>query len=199
MKILQATEYFLPDAERGIERFVYELSKVLAGAGQSVTMLTGGQGRDMTLGGVRIEYAPAYVARRAHDRRITNVPSGTLRMHRQRPDIVHAHHFMSGYAASLLKKNDGTPYILTIHEVPGELESIYREMYRKALEGASAVVSVSNSVRDWIEKEFGVLSTVIPLSVGFAAERQVWTEAARQYMSIYESAVSIAISSIFLL
>lgn len=32
LKILQATEYFLPDAERGIERFVYELSRGLIGA-----------------------------------------------------------------------------------------------------------------------------------------------------------------------
>jgi len=36
LKILQATEYFLPDVERGIERFVYELSRGLIGAGQDV-------------------------------------------------------------------------------------------------------------------------------------------------------------------
>jgi glycosyltransferase involved in cell wall biosynthesis len=198
LKILQATEYFLPDAERGIERFVYELSKVLAGAGQSVTMLSGSRGRGLVLGGVRLERTPS-CAGDGRGPRISSVNSGSLAMHRQRPDIVHAHHFGSGYAASLLKKYDGIPYVLTIHQVPPADEPIYREMYRKAIEGASAVVSASDSVRDWIEKEFGVFSRVIPLSMGFAIEGQVWAEAVQQYMSIYESAVNIAVNSMFLL
>jgi len=196
LKILQATEYILPDAERSIERFVYELSRVLAGTGQSVTMLAGGQGRDLTLGGVRIEHASACVgstARRAGppcDRRIASVNSGTLAMHRQRPDVVHAHHFGSGYAASLLKKRDGIPYVLTIHRVQpaGEAEHLYREMCRKALDGASAVIAVSNSVKDWLEKDFGVPSTVIPLSVD--GEKQGWHAAIRQYMGLYERALN---------
>jgi len=148
LRILQATEYFLPDAERGIERFVYELSKVLAGSGQSVTMLSGVRSRDLVLGGVRLEHTPS-CAGEGRSPRITSVNSGALAMHRQRPDIVHAHHVGSGYAASLLKKYDGTPYVLTIHRVPpmGDLGSVYREMYRKTVEGAYAVVAVSDGVR----------------------------------------------------
>ncbi len=176
MKILQATEYFLPDVERGIERFVYELSRSLMGAGQDVTVLTGGRGKARTLGGVRIEYASMYGSRmmrwtgNLYDQRITYVPTGIVKMYRSRPDVVHAHHFGSGYAASLLKKYDGTPYILTVHLVPAAsaLASpipLYRLMYKKALENASAVVSVSNYVKDRIRKDFGIDSTVIPLSV----------------------------------
>jgi glycosyltransferase involved in cell wall biosynthesis len=176
LKILQATEYFLPDVERGIERFVYELSRGLMGAGQDVTVLTGGRGRGRTLGGVRIEYASMYGnhmtrwTSNLYDQRITYVPSGILKMYRQSPDVVHAHHFGSGYAASLLKKYDGTPYILTVHLVPSasSLASpipVYRLMYQKALEHASAVVAVSAYVKDRVKKDFDIDSTVIPLSV----------------------------------
>jgi len=186
LKILQATEHFLPDP--GIERFVYELCRVLAGAGQSVTMLAGGQGRDLTLGGVRIRHAsacPGYTFRS----RITNMNSDTLAMHRQRPDLVHAHHFGSGYAASLLKKYDGTPYILTIHRMPppGGQNRLYREMCRKALAGASAVIAVTDTIKDWIEMDFGMSSTVIHLSAD--AQKQDWGEAIQQYLGIYESAL----------
>ncbi len=176
LKILQATEYFLPDVERGIERFVYELSRGLMGAGHDVTVLTGGRGRGRTLGGVRIEYASMYgnhVTRWTnylYDQRITYVPSGILKMHRHCPDIVHAHHFGSGYAASLLKKYEGTPYVLTVHLVPSASSlanpiPVYRLMYKKALEGASTVISVSKYVKEHIKKDFGVDSVVIPLSV----------------------------------
>ncbi len=176
LKILQATEYFLPDVERGIERFVYELSRGLTGAGHDVTVLTGGRGRGRVLGGVRIEYASMYgthITRwtnNLYDQRITYVPSGILKMYRQGPDIVHAHHFGSGYAASLLKRYNDTPYVLTVHVVPSAsaLASpipVYRLMYKKALEGASAVISVSGYVKEHIKKDFGVDSEVIPLSV----------------------------------
>ncbi len=176
LKILQATEYFLPDVERGIERFVYELSRGLMGAGHDVTVLTGGHGRGRVLGGVRIEYASMYGnhmtrwTNNLYDQRITYVPSGILKMYRQSPDVVHAHHFGSGYAASLLKKYDGTPYVLTVHLVPSasSLASpipVYRLMYKKALESAFTVISVSKYVKERIKKDFGVDSVVIPLSV----------------------------------
>ncbi len=176
LKILQATEYFLPDYEKGIERFVYELSRGLMGAGQDVTVLAGGRRRSRTLGGVRIEYASMYGNHMSrwtgnlYDQRITFVPSGILKMYRQDPDIVHAHHFGSGYAASLLKKYDDTPYVLTVHSAPSAspLASpihVYRLMYKKALAGATSVVSVSNFVRDKLKQDLGIDSTVIPLSV----------------------------------
>jgi 1,4-alpha-glucan branching enzyme len=176
LKILQATEYFLSDVERGIERFVYELSRGLMSAGHDVTMLTGGRGRGRVLGGVRIEYASMYVnhmtrwTNNLYDQRITYVPSGILKMYRQSPDVVHAHHFGSGYAASLLKKYNRTPYVLTVHMVPSasSLASpipVYRLMYKKALESASTVISVSKHVKEHIKKDFGMDSVVIPLSV----------------------------------
>jgi glycosyltransferase involved in cell wall biosynthesis len=176
LKILQATEYFLPDAGRGIERFVYELSRGLIGAGHDVVVLTGGRGRGRVLGGIRVEYASMYGshmtrwAGNLHDQRITYLPTSILKMYRQSPDVVHAHHFGSGYASSLLKKYNGTPYVLTVHQVPlasSQSSPIpaYRLMYKKALEGASVVVSVSNYVKERIMKDFGVDSVVIPLSV----------------------------------
>jgi glycosyltransferase involved in cell wall biosynthesis len=176
LKILQATEFFLPGVERGIERFVYELSRGLMSAGHDVVVLTGGRGRGRVLGGVRVEYASMYGnhmtrwTSNLYDQRITFVPSGILKMCRQSPDVVHAHYFGSGYAASLLKKYDGTPYVLTVHPVPSasSLSSpipVYRLMYKKALEGASTVISVSNYVKEQIMKDFGVDSVVIPLSV----------------------------------
>jgi glycosyltransferase involved in cell wall biosynthesis len=209
LKILQSTEYFLPDVERGIERFVYELSRGLMGAGQDVTVLAGGRGRERTLGGVRIEYASMYskyVARCAstlYGRRISYLPPGIIKMYRQRPDIVHAHHYVSGYAASLLKKHNGTPYVLTVHRAPSP-SPLAHIMYKKALEGASAVISVSNTVKESVDKEFGVDSKVIPISVdarkfmpadlAFCSEKPApeefgWGAAVSQYISIYESVV----------
>jgi len=79
---------------------------------------------------------------------------------------------------------------MTIHRAPpmGDLESVYREMYRKTVEGAYAVVAVSDGVMGWIEKEFGVPGTVIPLSAS-SGDKQRWGEAIKQYLSIYENAV----------
>jgi len=55
--------------------FVYELSKVLAGSGQSVTMLSGVRSRDLVLGGVRLEHTPS-CAGEGRSPRITSVNSG---------------------------------------------------------------------------------------------------------------------------
>jgi glycosyltransferase involved in cell wall biosynthesis len=212
MKILQATEYFLPDVERGIERFVYELSRGLMDAGHDVTVLTGGRGRGKVLGGIRIEYASMYGTRMTrwasnlHGQRITHVPSGILKMYLRRPDVVHAHNFRSGYAAALLKKSDGTPYVLTVHRVPwapslaGAIP-VYRLMYKKALEGASTVISVSEYVKERIKKDFGVDSVVIPLSVDdqkfescpdkstLKLSRYSWSSVVNEYIAIYDNAV----------
>jgi len=208
LKILQATEYFLPEVERGIERFVYELSRGLNSAGQDVTVLTGGHRKSRTLGGVKIEYASMYGTHMArwtgnlYDQRLTYVPSGILKMYRQGPDIVHAHHFGSGYAAALLKKYDDTPYVLTVHLVPSASAlanpiPIYRLMYKKALENASDVVSVSNYVRDRVMQDFGIESTVIPLSVD--AERfkpNVDKKVLRQSLGLPDSPLVCMVSSI---
>jgi glycosyltransferase involved in cell wall biosynthesis len=174
LKIVQATEYFLPDIEREIERFVYQLSRGLLSTGQDVTVLTGGHRKSRTLGGIKIEYASMYgshVSRwtgNPRGQRLAYVPSGILKMYRQGPDIVHAHNFGSGYAAALLKKYDDTPYVLTVHLAPGAPASanpLYRPMYKKALDNASDVISVSHYIRDRVRQDFGVDSTVIPLSV----------------------------------
>jgi glycosyltransferase involved in cell wall biosynthesis len=174
LKIVQATEYFLPDIEREIERFVYQLSRGLLSTGQEVTVLTGGHRKSRTLGGVKIEYASMYgnhVSRSAGNhrgQRLAYVPSGILKMYRQSPDIVHSHNFGSGYAAALLKKYDHTPYVLTVHMAPGAptpANPLYRPMYKKALDNASDVISVSHYIRDRVRQDFGVDSTVIPLSV----------------------------------
>src|SRR5271157_294476 len=208
LKILQATEYFLPDTERGIERFVYELSRGLMGAGQDVTVLTGGRRKSRILGGVRIEYASMYGNHMTrwtgnlYDQRITYVPSGIIKMYRQSPDIVHAHHFGSGYAASLLNKYDGTPYVLTVHLVPSasSLASpipVYRLMYKKALAGAATVIAVSDYVKDRVKKDFGIDSVVIPLSVdsqkfGPAPDKK----ALRRDLGLPDSPVICMVSSI---
>jgi glycosyltransferase involved in cell wall biosynthesis len=137
-------------------------------------VLTGGHRKSRTLGGVKIEYASMYgnhVSRSAGNprgQRLAYVPSGILKMYRQSPDIVHSHNFGSGYAAALLKKYDDTPYVLTVHMAPGTptlANPLYRPMYKKALDNASDVISVSHYIRDRVRQDFGVDSTVIPLSV----------------------------------
>ncbi|HTX44597.1 MAG TPA: glycosyltransferase [Methanocella sp.] len=193
LKILQAMEYFLPEVERDIERFVYELSRGLTDAGHDVTVLAGGRGRGMVLGRVRIEYASMPGTHRTRwagnhcGQRINYVPPGILKMYRQSPDVVHAHDFENGYAASLLKKNNGTPYILTVYHMPsgssnGGFAPLYRLVYKKALECASAVVSVSNSVGDRIKMDFGVDSIIVPLSMARDS-------AVSDYLAMYGSAV----------
>jgi phosphatidylinositol alpha-1,6-mannosyltransferase len=48
---------------------------------------------------------------------------------------------------------------------PTPANPLYRSMYKKALDNASDVISVSHYIRDRVRQDFGVDSTVIPLSV----------------------------------
>ncbi|MCD1293719.1 hypothetical protein CUJ83_01750 [Methanocella sp. CWC-04] len=175
-KILQATEYFLPDVERGIERFVYELSKGLIERGNRVTVLTGGNDDNKTIDGMRVIYAPMYgsgimqASRNLYDQRLTFVPSGVLKMNTDDSDIIHAHHFAGGYAATLLRGSKKRPLVMTVHVVPRSsiLASpvpVYRMMYRKALQRSSCVVSVTEYVKYAVKKDFGIDSVVVPLCV----------------------------------
>lgn len=176
MKIIQATEYYFPDVERGIERFVYELSKGLMAGGHNITVITGGRKQKARVHDMDVLYAPMYgksimkATRNLYDQRLTYVPSSLSMISRESPDIVHAHHFGGGYAASLIKMTRGIPYIMTVHVVPGAsvLASpvpIYRNMYKKALLNAGLVVSVAGYVRDAVLKDFKIDSEVVPLSV----------------------------------
>lgn len=150
-------------------------------------MLAGGKGRDRALGGVRVEYASISGVHRIRwagslsDQHGNHVPPGILKMYRKRPDVVHAHDPGSGYTASLLKKYDGTPYVLTVHLAPSLAGpgQACRLAYKKALEGASTVISASKYIKGHIKKDFGMDSVVIPRSVGAMSD----------YMALYDDAV----------
>jgi L-malate glycosyltransferase len=164
LKILQATEYFLSCIEPDIERFIYELSRGLIGEGQAVTVLAGCRGKIRTLGGIKVEYTPARRVGGLISHQYAHVPPCLIKMHRHGPDVVHAHHLSSGYTAALLKNYDNTPYVLTVHpEFPAP--AAHGHAYKKAMENASAVVTVSNYARERVVRDFGIDSTVIPISV----------------------------------
>lgn len=72
-----------------------------------------------------------------------------------KPDIIHAHVFMMGYAALQLKKKYGIPYVVTEHLTAFPLEAIpakYNSIISEVLNQSSASIAVSNFLKQHMQR-----------------------------------------------
>ncbi|MBC8590175.1 glycosyltransferase [Wansuia hejianensis] len=81
------------------------------------------------------------------------------------PDILHGHFTKMGYYASWLKEESGVPLVVTEHSSlmnKKDISERQRMMGSKAFKEADQLISVSDSLSEVIEYNFGVKSKYIP-------------------------------------
>ena len=65
------------------------------------------------------------------------------------PDIIHAHTYLGGYIASLIKEEKGLPYLVTLHEsyiLSNKIPKHHFNLYDKAMQKADQVVTVGKDL-----------------------------------------------------
>jgi len=81
------------------------------------------------------------------------------------PDVIHAHSYIAGFAASYIAKKTGIPFVLTEHAStfisedirPSQISSV-----KRALNSASSIICLSNSLKKVLEKFTDQHIEVIP-------------------------------------
>ncbi len=89
----------------------------------------------------------------------------TIKQHMGTPDVLHSHFTEPGMAAVLFNKKEKLPHLMTEHSsliARGELPSSLYKAAKKVYHAADAVVAVSSSLKEAIQKQFGVDTVVIP-------------------------------------
>ena len=88
----------------------------------------------------------------------------------KQPDLIHAHTYLGGYIASLLKKSLDLPYIMTLHEtsfLTNQIPGYHLEIVNQSLDLATKVVSVGSKLAMTIQNKFDIPSIVIPNFIDF--------------------------------
>lgn len=82
-----------------------------------------------------------------------------------KPDVIHAHFTRTGYISSRLKRTVKIPLVITEHSSKINKNKIDKKLFNKAKEAyinSDAVIAVSPSLANKIEKEFGISPIYIP-------------------------------------
>jgi 1,2-diacylglycerol 3-alpha-glucosyltransferase len=190
MKILAATETYLPDAN-GAAYFTYRLATLLAKRGHDVFVMcpsrslknTVSSDNGVTVYGIRSLPVPVYRTLRISPVFI----SGTIRraVARISPDIVHIqHHFLIGKEALSAAKKLGIPVMGTNHSMPENLlhylhlpelaERLVRSFYwRRFLRVFRQLDFVTTPTKTAVDvlKNIGFGKDVVPISNGVDLER----------------------------
>ncbi|TFV47993.1 glycosyltransferase family 4 protein [Bradyrhizobium niftali] len=184
MRILEMN-YEFPPVGGGGGKATEDLAAELSKLGHSIRVLTARQGnlpRLETSAGFEIERIFAF--RRQRDRCsvwemigfiLMAVPAGLRTVRTFRPDAIHVHFAVpTGFAAWLVAKLSGTPYVLTAHlgDVPGgtpeQTDKFFRlikPLTRPIWHGAAAVTAVSSFVARLARDAYGLEALVIPNGV----------------------------------
>jgi len=174
MRILVTHPFCWPYVRRGAERFLHELSGYLAGRGHEVTVLTskpsGNEDEIVRENGCTFVRRPQMQGR--FWRWIGVRPEQTFLltclpfMLRHHFDVVHCLYFCDAGAARVAGLFGRRPYLLQINGVP--LARYFRRrpldygILHLALNGASHVVTLSESAARDLETGFGSKSVLIP-------------------------------------
>jgi 1,2-diacylglycerol 3-alpha-glucosyltransferase len=190
MKILIATETYLPDAN-GAAYFTYRLATILAKRGHNVFVMcpsrsfknTVSNDNGFTVYGMRSIPVPVYQNFRISPLFI----SGTIRgaIEEISPDIIHIqHHFLIGKQAVSAAKKLGIPVIGTNHSMPENLvhhlhlpkfaERLLRKFYwRQCVRIFEQLDFVTTPTKTAVSvlKKAGFIKDVMPISNGIDLER----------------------------
>ena len=86
------------------------------------------------------------------------------------PDIIHAHTYLGGYMAQIVKKRFGSPYLLTLHEttfLTDTIPSHHEEIVKDALAEADEVIAVSKALAQKVEEKYSHNPIVVPNFINF--------------------------------
>ena len=178
MRIAHLTPTYWPEVTRGTERFVHDLTTMLAARGHEVTVLTAHRGpRSIAVEeGVRVDrrrrpHEPLPL--RWYERFLVNVPNVVRGLLGDRFDVAHAHFPTDGWAAIQARRLGGPPVVLTLHGIPTRRYLVSRryrlEMLRAAVDGAGACTVGSRAAAAPFRAYLGREPAVIP--PGIFAER----------------------------
>lgn len=149
MRVALLHPTYWPEVRRGSERLAHDLGATLAGRGHEVKLITThpGPARRSREDGIDV-----YRGRRApevpgltwyYDEGVTAVPATLLELARTEADVVHALYPTDGWAASLVRRRGGPPYVLSVH---GIVDRPYLVRRRRRLETLTAAAAGAATV-----------------------------------------------------
>ena len=165
-----------PYLRRGLERFINELAEYLSRRGHEVDIVCGAPGKTEVV--KQRGYTTWYYRRLWHP---ALQKAGFLEFHafffpalfhllRHRYDVVFTGTFMDAYAAKLARRVTGTPYVLTGFAIPPRVRyfrslTLKGAIYKRAVLGADAFLTISNYVRDYFIARWDKESPVLRIPV----------------------------------
>ena len=187
MKVAITNPTTWPYVRRGAERFINELASYLSTQGHNVTVISGKPGR------TEVAAIDGYVSvchRRLWHPVLAKI--GLLEFHmfffpclahliRERFDVVVCLTFMDAFAARVAGRFTGTPYVFVANGIPPKKQyfrslSTKGKVFGGAVQGAAAVVAISEYVRHYLENRWSkpCVKLPIPLDVEkFRAEQRL--------------------------
>lgn len=190
MRILHLAWEYPPLVYGGIAPHVQQLSQALATLGHEVTVVTQAHPAapaDAAVDGVRVVRVPHHPPSLAFSEETLlawvaslNSAMSTALVGLPRPDVVHAHDWVTAYSAALAAQGLRLPLVATLHSTErgrhqGYLPSPLAESV-DAVEAwlsslATQLITCSASMAHDVARQFGVRATVIPNGVDAAAWR----------------------------
>ena len=182
MRVAHLSPSYWPEVTRGTERFVADLSTLLAARGHEVTVLTSHPGPpsvtvEAGVTVVRRRRPPALRPLRWYEPFIANVPSVLRGVLGGRFDVAHAHFPTDAWAAVAARRLGGPPVVFTMHGIPTRAYLVARryrlEMLQATIAGASSCTVGSAAAARPFRAYLGREPDVIPPGVfveRFAAE-----------------------------
>ncbi len=157
---------YWPEVRRGSERLIRELADQLIARGHGVRLITAHPGRsrvDVEDGLVVVRHPrvlDGYLARREVQEYVTHVPLSYLSLRRGSDDLAHAFYLTDAAAAARWSKATGRPAVFSYMGIPQRNVLAARRMrlrlLTEAVEGASAVIALSNSTARGLRRWLGV-------------------------------------------
>lgn len=170
---------YWPEVRRGGERMVHDLATGLARRGDDVRILTSHPGRPRTTVEEGVTVVRAWrppdgrLVRRGFEDHLTHVPLSYAALRRGADDVAHAVHHADAVAALRWARETGRPAVWTFLGVPDRRALANRrrrlQLVLRALEGADAVVAISEAAARGFRRWLGVDPHVIHPGVDLEA------------------------------
>lgn len=179
MRVTLTTPTYWPETRRGTERVVHDLATGLAASRHDVRIITAHRRAPSlaTEEGVRVSrhWRPPHrlVHRFGFPPHSTHVPSTAAELRLRAPDVAQTFYPTDGAAAAAWSARRGRPAVFSVMGVPRReaVRSTPRtwQAWRRAAQGAGAVVALSAVARAACGDELGVDARVIPPGVDLEA------------------------------
>lgn len=180
---------YWPEVRRGSERFARELATGLLAEGHHPRLVTSHPGAtthavEDGLPITRHRRPPqGRLRRRLYEPWLTHAPLSYLDLVRGDDDLAHALYPTDGAVAARWSRRTGRPAVLSYMGIPHRASLANRRLRVRltleAVEGAAAVVALSDFARDAFARWLGVEARVIAPGVdleAFAPDREAWAD-----------------------